>query len=67
MFHSEFLCNFSYCFKNKFILRLDSIIDKMAYGIVCGTIIMIVAIMVASYFIKRKKNANNRYLHHKII
>ena len=53
--------------KNKFILRLDSIIDKMAYGIVCGTIIMIVAIMVASYFIKRKKNANNRYLHHKII
>lgn len=53
--------------KNKFILRLDRIIDKMAYGIVCGTIIMIIAIMVASYFIKRKKNANNRYLHHKII
>ena len=53
--------------KNKFILRLDRIIDKMAYGIVCGTMIMIVAIMVASYFIKRKKNANNRYLHHKII
>ena len=45
--------------KNKFILRLDRIIDKMAYGIVCGTIIMIIAIMVASYFIKRKKNANN--------
>lgn len=53
--------------KNKFILRLDRIIDKMAYGIVCGTIIMIIAIMVASYSIKRKKNANNRYLHHKII
>lgn len=53
--------------KNEFILRLNRIIDKMAYGIVCGTIIMIVAILVASYFIKRKKNANNRYLHHKII
>lgn len=42
---------------NEFTFKLHRIIDEMAYGIACGTLVMIIIIFVAGFVLKKNKKA----------